>query len=335
MTTIRAFIRGFAMRKPKEERFFKEFDRFLTERKLSDVRTKNFLVLYRLLQRFEKYMSTTRRSAFRLTFESITVDVLKDFESFIRNEHTFLTDGKARPRGQNTINSLLIKFRTFFKWAIAQGITANNPFNKFPIEESIYGTPYYISIEERNMLYRSDLSFTPSLAVQRDIFVFQCLVGCRVSDLYKLTYNNIINGAVEYIPRKTRAERPVTVRVPLNDTAMEILNRYHGHGNDKIFPFISQQKYNMAIKRIFAIAGLTRPVIVLDPITREERIRPLNEIASSHLARRTFIGNLYKKVKDPDLVSALSGHKAGSQAFARYRDIDEEMKRQLVDLLNE
>jgi hypothetical protein len=75
-------------------------------------------------------------------------------------------------------------------------------------------------------------------------------------------------------------------------------------------------------------------VTVLNPTTREEEKRPLNEIASSHLARRTFIGNLYKKVKDPNLVGSLSGHKEGSKAFARYRDIDEDMKKELVNLLD-
>ena len=44
-------------------------------------------------------------------------------------------------------------------------------------------------------------------------------------------------------------------------------------------------------------------------------------------------GNLYKKVKDPNLVGSLSGHTEGSKAFARYRDIDEEMKTDLVKLL--
>lgn len=47
-----------------------------------------------------------------------------------------------------------------------------------------------------------------------------------------------------------------------------------------------------------------------------------------------FLGNIYKKVKDPNLVSALSGHKEGSKAFRRYRDIDEEMKKDLVKLLD-
>jgi integrase len=68
-------------------------------------------------------------------------------------------------------------------------------------------------------------------------------------------------------------------------------------------------------------------------MTRKEVQRPLNEIASSHLARRTFVGNLYKQVKDPNLIAKLSGHCEGSRAFARYRDIDEDMRRELVDML--
>jgi len=84
---------------------------------------------------------------------------------------------------------------------------------------------------------------------------------------------------------------------------------------------------------MFAVAGLIRPVVTLDPLTRESVIRPLNEIASSHIARRCFVGNLYKQVKDPNLVGALSGHKEGSRAFARYREIDEEMKQELVKML--
>jgi hypothetical protein len=75
-------------------------------------------------------------------------------------------------------------------------------------------------------------------------------------------------------------------------------------------------------------------VTIINPTTREEEKQPLNELASSHLARRCFIGNLYKQVKDPNLVGALSGHKEGSKAFARYREIDEEMKKDLVNLLD-
>ena len=84
---------------------------------------------------------------------------------------------------------------------------------------------------------------------------------------------------------------------------------------------------------MFKIAGLTRPVTVINTLTREPEQRPLNEVASSHLARRAFIGNLYKQVKDPNLIAKLSGHVEGSRAFARYRDIDEDTCKDLVKML--
>jgi len=149
-----------------------------------------------------------------------------------------------------------------------------------------------------------------------------------------MTKSNLIGGALEYIPRKTKEGRPLTVRVPLNAMATEILARYEVYDGDKLLPFISEQKYNLAIKRIFKAAGLKRLVTVINPTTREEEKRVLYEIASSHLARRTFVGNLYRQVKDPNLVGALSGHKEGSKAFARYRTIDDEMKKELVNLLS-
>ena len=209
--------------------------------------------------------------------------------------------------------------------------TSNNAFgtNGYKIDECVYGTPFYITIDERNQLYKADLKARPQLAIQRDIFVFQCLIGCRVGDLYGMTKENVINGAIEYVARKTNDKKKITVRVPLNATAKEILSQYTEYKT--LLPFISEQKYNSAIKDMFLLAKLTRIVTTINPTTGEAEQRPINEVASSHLARRCFIGNLYKQVKDPNLVGSLSGHKEGSKAFARYIEIDEDMK---IDLVN-
>ena len=71
----------------------------------------------------------------------------------------------------------------------------------------------------------------------------------------------------------------------------------------------------------------------LNTRTRKEEKVPINTIACSHMARRTFIGNIYKLVQDPNLISALTGHVEGSRAFARYRTIDIDMKKDLVKIL--
>ena len=71
--------------------FFEDFDYFLETRKLSDVRTRNFRVIYRALQRFELYRRINVSKKFRRTFDVVTPDILREFETFMRQEHTFFT----------------------------------------------------------------------------------------------------------------------------------------------------------------------------------------------------------------------------------------------------
>lgn len=322
------------------------FSEFLVKHKLSEVRKKNFRVIHRALTRYELYVRTTKRGQkdFVLDVDTVTPETLRDMWDFFENEYRYYElyptiyeavpeKRTPQPRGKNTLIDCFSRIRTFFLWCFDNKLTTNRPFDKFPIEECKYGTPIYINLEERDKIFNADLSATPQLEIQRDIFIFQTLIGCRVSDLYRMTRLNIVNGAVEYIQKKTKEGNPVTVRVPLNDKAKEILERYKDH-EGKLLPFISEQKYNEAIKKIFKLSGVDRIVTILDPLTRDEVKKPIYEVASSHLARKTFIGNIYKKVKDPNLVSALSGHKEGSKAFRRYRDIDEEMKKDLIKLLD-
>ena len=60
---------------------------------------------------------------------------------------------------------------------------------------------------------------------------------------------------------------------------------------------------------------------------------PIDTVASSHLARRTFIGNAYFKVADPNLIGKMSGHVDGSRAFKRYRKIEDETLKSVIDLI--
>ena len=110
------------------------------------------------------------------------------------------------------------------------------------------------------------------------------------------------------------------------------MEKYKENGGRAHFPFISELKYNASIKKILRMAGIDRKVTVINPVTQKEEQKPIYEIASSHIARRTFIGNIYKKVKDPNIIGSMSGHVEGSKAFARYRDIDDEIK---LDVLKE
>ena len=176
-------------------------------------------------------------------------------------------------------------------------------------------------------LYDYDFSSQPSLAKQRDIFILQSNLGMRIGDFYSLTTANIINGAIEYIPSKTLNESGKVARIPLTSRAKEIIERYREDGKLSLVPLISEQQYNKKIKIMLKMAGIDRVVTILNPTTRIEEQHPIWEVASSHMARRNFIGNLYANVKDPDLISSMTGHVDGSKAFARYRAIDDSIKK--------
>ena len=296
--------------------FFSLTNEYLSTHKLSESRVKHFNVLVRTLKRYELYRKLSNRR-FVLDVHTVSPATLDDFGAFLMKEpeifdvHPELYDevpyarpkvrknlpvkrgpylnaagetvipGRPKERGMNYVSDMLIRLRSFYVWLNDNGHTSNDPFKQYKITEIVYGTPIYITTDERKQLAEADMGDDKQLETQRDIFVFQCMIGCRVSDLYKMTYANII----------------------------------------------------VYIKAAFRKAGLTRMVTTIDQRTRQNVQAPICDLASSHMARRTFIGNVYKSVKDPAIVGAMSGHKDGSRAFARYRDIDMDIKRDAVSVL--
>lgn len=327
--------------------FNSAFDKFLHEHELSESRILQYEVLRRLVLRFLLWIKgrANGNAGLETDLRLFDANLLTDLKLFMETEHiiykghpeffeAFPDKREPRPRGKNTINGLFKKLRTFFHWCKDIGLVDKNPFDNFKIGSDLYGTPVYLNRQEVKAIFEADLSSNPRLARQRDVFVFQCCVGCRVGDLLNFKKSNVIDGVLQYIPHKTISKNPQTIAIPLNERAKTIVERYQDSPSDKLLPFISTQKYNEAIKEICRLSGINRLVTTLDPLTRQERKVRICDIASSHMARRTFAGNIYKRVKDAALVSALTGHTDGSRSFSRYRSIDDDIKKELVGLLD-
>ena len=323
--------------------------KFVEERKTDKHQASNYRGVIDKMERFEKYQRSVRKvKDYAFALGSITAEDLSEFKKFVEQEHQFVdrypsiygkldnrTRGKIRtPRGGNTVTNIMTMVRTIVNWALLNGAQATNPFDRFDMPTTLYGTPYYLTIAERDKILEHDFTDNPMLEEYRDMFIFQCMVGCRYGDLICFTTDNIIDGVLEYIPQKTRNKVGASVRVPLGAKALAIINRLNRKEGEVLFPLHFNFKYNDAIRDILTKAGVNRIVTVIDTVTHLEVKRPINEIASSHMARRTFIGNLYKQVKDPNLIASMSGHVAGSKAFARYRAIDDDMKKELIDLID-
>ena len=310
-------------------------------------------------------------TGFTLFAERLTLEDMNDFREYLVDEHLlreehplfyeqFNPRRKCRYReiSNTTLVNTMNMYCMFLHWCKKMKYTDNDLYKLYGCKSPVYGDPFYLTIEERNTLYDADLSACPKLAVIRDIFVFHCYIGCRVGDLYRLTRDNIKDGFLEYMPQKTKKCQAKIVRVPLHEKAQAILARYpqstaedvRALGNvpkrkgrqprkprdlsNRLLPFLPIHQYNLGIRELLKHCGIGRMVTLLDTHGLVTVQKPLYEVATSHTARKTFIGNLYRQVPDPNLIASMSGHVEGSRAFARYRGIDDDMKRRLVEMIN-
>ncbi|MFV0377286.1 MAG: site-specific integrase [Mangrovibacterium sp.] len=289
--------------------------------------------------RYEKFVADSTFSATRAAKHKQVLNVLQSWKpslKFSDLDTQFLTDLnkhliETRNLAQNTTITHLKCLKAFLNHANRHEWTSSRPFDLFTIGTETYGDPVTLTIEERDLLYDAKIE-NESLARIRDMFVFQCLIGCRVGDFRKLKKTNIIDGSIEYIAGKTKDHKPRVVRVPLTEKAKTILSRYDLPNGD-LFPYISDQRYNEYIRDVFALVKLTRMVTVPDPKTRANIQKPLNELASSHMARRTFINSLYGKGVKNEIIGSMSGHADGSKAFSRYYNINVKDQQAAVNLI--
>lgn len=320
---------------------------------ISESRAKSYHNLARQIARFEYFTQLTGQKDFKMQADTLTTEEAEAFRDYITREaklqkdyptifakvlakYPICVNDKRRrtlsDRGDNYIVGQMKRLKAVMNWCYATERTSNKPLDRVNIGKESYGTPIYITREERDTIADFDLSTqSDCIQTQRDIFIFQCHTGCRIGDLYSLTQANIADGILEYTPSKTEDTTEARAIVPLTERAKRLLEQYKGKDKKgRLFPFIAEQNYNDAIKTIFRLCGITRNVEVRNATTGEKEVRSIADIASSHLARRTFVGAAYAQVQDPALIGKMSGHAEGSKAFSRYRNVSKDMLKNVI-----
>ena len=124
-----------------------------------------------------------------------TLEQMNAFRDYVVNEHLLrqeypdfyaprtLINHRPRSLSGTTVINTMNLFCTFLHWCKKMKYSDNEVYVLYGCKEPTYGDPFFLTSEERNILYDADLSDNPKLAVIRDIFVFHCYVGCRVGDL--------------------------------------------------------------------------------------------------------------------------------------------------------
>ena len=124
-------------------------------------------------------------------------------------------------------------------------------------------------------------------------FIFQCYTALRYSDLKQLRPCNIVKNDNDtyYIKLLTKKDKD-RVCYRLAKRAIDIYKKYYIHTYDggRLFPVLSNQKYNEHLKELGKFAGLTGEWIDYEYRLQEKiEVHTPKSDLSTHTARRTFV----------------------------------------------
>lgn len=185
----------------------------------------------------------------------------------------------------------------------------------------------FLSVDELEKIDKT-IFLRPALENAKNWLMIGCYTGQRVSDLLKMTKENIVKrGEVELIELK-QVKTNKRVSIPVLPETKEILNRNNGEFPSKI----SAQKFNNHLKDLCKLAGLNEPTegaILVDLDEGNETIKkgehkwrkqfgtfPKHDLITSHVCRRSFATNFYGNMPTP-LIMSITGHSTEAQ-FLEY-----------------
>lgn len=276
-----------------------------------------------------------------LTADDFTSDLVLEFRQFVYDEYQYVplypelyprTAG-CRPPTKRCCTSTVVHdlklLQAFFAELENTGEIQHSPFRKISAKKRrtimhvMYDDPVYLKASEFKQVMETDVP--EELQWAKDIFVLNCSIGCRIGDLLRLTPDKVSvsdDGIpyVHYIPSKTVGRQTTNKEVvtPLIEPAVEIIRRTQLKLIDNN-PNYGRQRYNKSLRKLLEYCGINRQVNLFNHNTCDNECKPLYEVASSKLARKTHI-DMLNKVQINYYAAGL--HRTGSDAVFRYTSLE-------------
>lgn len=211
--------------------------------------------------------------------EELSLQFLDDFDYYLKTE---------KKQEQITINKTIQRLRTPIKQAISEGYLDRDPFILHK-SKTVRKTVIFLTTEELKTLEEAVLQ-QKRLSTIQDLFIFCCYTGLAFYEMAHLEKQHILIGfdGINWIQMK-REKTQRQISIPILPKAQEIIEKYQTVSN-RIFPPISNQKFNSYLKEIADITGIGKRL-------------------THHIARKTFASTvlLYNDVP-MEIVSELLGH---------------------------
>jgi integrase len=275
----------------------------------------------------KKYVSTLNfikdfqnETNYKVNFNNINNDFYERFRSYAFEKRNTLN---------NYFGKLIAGTKTFMNWAFERGYHTNLDYKKFKTMQDDTEV-IYLTMNELMTLYNHSFD-SKRLEHVRDFYCFGCFTGLRFSDLKQLKSSNIFK---DYIKLNIQKTKTIDHKIPLNNFAKTILNKYKGTLHEPL-PKISGQKFNEYIKECCKIVKINKPTNITRYIgnKRIDKVLPKFQLITSHTARKTFVTNSLVIGMKEMVVRNITGHK-DDKSFSRYVQIAEDFKKEEMNIWN-
>ncbi|MES2797063.1 MAG: tyrosine-type recombinase/integrase [Bacteroidota bacterium] len=266
---------------------------------------KTYITCQKVLQEFEEKVWKRK-----ILFEDITVAFYYRWKEYVIESHRY---------NNNSLNKYTGILKLFVREAEELNLHQN-----FAYKNSKFSTPrvdvdsIFLTSNEIETLLSLDLTKNERLEKVRDLFVVGCWTGLRFSDLSNLKDENI-DWDQQLIHISNSIKTSAILDIPIHPIVEDIFKKYKEKTDSHIPISISNQKMNMYLKEIGALAGFSQEVSKVRKVgnTRTNLINQKFELITCHTARRSFASNNYLLGIPPYEIMAITGHKT-ERAFLTY-----------------
>lgn len=294
---------------------------FMRERipNLTAKRSKGTLQVYNStlqhLTNFEVYKKK------RYQIKEIDFSVLEALDAFLLIGQK-QDDGTVRQMQNSTIHKIVKTVKTFLNHAQELGMPTATNYRKYQIVLKQHEPITLTQVEFDTLV---DCELNEHMERVRDVFVFACATGLRISDIKQFRREHIQDDNIIITQEKTDE----TVIIPINYYSQQVLNKYRDQL--KPIPQLSEQYLNDSIKEVCKLAGINGQIEVhaYSGAKRTTTIVAKWSQVSMHTARRTFVSLALSNGLDAETVRRWTGHK-DLRSFAKYINIEQERRKELM-----
>ena len=257
----------------------------------------------------------------RLTFDRMDREFVNSFTDFL-----------IRFKGlqNSTVWHNVKTWKAFMNWAVKTGLTTNTYHEQVTKKSYNVQAPDVLRLteEEFRILAEADFSDSPALDNARKLFVLQCCLGVRVSDLLKIVSNPEayrVGNNIRITTQKNKKQVLIPV-LPYTENVMFGDSPPHEISNAKLNKYIKEAAKEAKLNRLITKAEFRGT-------NRKDITVPLHEDIATHWAKRTFISLMAAKGLSHAVIKAITGNTDAT--LDRYLNLDEsEIEREMEKVKN-